>query len=235
MKLSRTLIENIRKLIRPGMVVAMCTAFPLIGVMSLGVYGNTILDFLGGFSDSSRFLFVSLAGGALVGTAFFPTHAISLLAGWLFGGALGSLVALLAISLGALIGFFLGGYLAGGSVVEIIRSHDLWSRIYEALMDNKKGRASILIGLLRISPLAPFAATNVAFAALGTPLAPFLYGSILGMAPRALIVVFLGASLAEFNWDNPSSPYIAGIGILATIAALWMISRITKGYLKNHA
>lgn len=73
----------------------------------------------------------------------------------------------------------------------------------------KKG-GIIGITLLRLLPIAPYTAVNMALGMLEISFFTFLAGTFLGTLPGTLIAAFLGESMLEL-WQNPSMEHLGAI------------------------
>ena len=70
-----------------------------------------------------------------------------------------------------------------------------------ALTKNNLYKNLFVVALLRLSPNSPFALMNLILSGLQIPILPALLGTLLGMAPRTLIVVML-SSVASSSGAN---------------------------------
>lgn len=89
-------------------------------------------------------------------------------------------------------------------------------------------RTLALLALIRLSPVVPFAATNLLMSTTGVRLAPFLVGSVIGLAPRVVAVVWIGSSLTELDLSLAADRRLLVLGIAATGAALWILGRASR-------
>lgn len=80
----------------------------------------------------------------------------------------------------------------------------------------KKG-GIVGITLLRMLPVAPYTAVNMALGMLEVPFMTFLIGTFLGTLPGTVIAAYLGQSMLEL-WQNPN---MENLGIIAIGAACW--------------
>jgi uncharacterized membrane protein YdjX (TVP38/TMEM64 family) len=216
--------------LRPLAITGLAGALPVVGVVVLASNGQAIIDTLSQWSTAQQALLIIGTGALICGAALLPTHALSLAAGWLLGGVWGPIAAWAGVVVGAMLGYLVGRALAGPGLVRWIQGHDRWRVVHEALFESAATRTASLIALLRLSPVAPFAATNVALAALRPRLGAFVIGSALGLAPRVAVVAYLGAGMAQIDFDRPQSPWLIGAGVLATLVLL-----IAMGWLAKRA
>lgn len=174
------------------------------------------------------------AGAALCGLALLPTHAVSLAAGWLLGPWLGPLVAWGTVTLATALGFVVGRLTAGPHLVDALMRRPKAGRVHAELATASPRRTATLIALLRLSPAAPFAATNVGLAALGCDWRAFGVGSVLGLAPRVAIVALFGAGLTELDLSRPRDTTLLIIGTVTTVVFLVAVGRVARRALRAH-
>jgi uncharacterized membrane protein YdjX (TVP38/TMEM64 family) len=214
-------------------VTLLAAALPVAGVTLLAWHGREVAAWIEAASFVQKTLLLLGGGALLAGLSLMPTHAVSLACGYAFGLWLGPAAAWIAISVATILGFVIGQLAAGANFAADLRRQPRWQGVADALLDRSRWRTAWLIGLLRLSPLAPFAATNVALAALRMPWLPYLVGSAFGLAPRVIVVALFGASLAELDWSRPQSPLLLIAGGIATLIALWLIGRVAMGALRS--
>jgi uncharacterized membrane protein YdjX (TVP38/TMEM64 family) len=212
------------------MCVVAC-AGPLLGV---AVLAATTSVWSGWFGDGivSALVFVGIGIVATAG-CLLPTHATSLVAGYLFGGWLGSLVAWLVIVLAAMFAFWLLRHLVGERVVQAIARSQRGEIVHRALFGRGFLRTAWLVALLRLSPLLPFAASNLLFAALGVQGRTFVIATVVGVTPRALAVAWLGAGLSELDWNASGSWVWTAVAIGVTVLVLWVAGRSARAALRR--
>ena len=208
------------------LATAAAAALPVVGVLLLARHGATLAAWVDAAPAWQPAVAVLGGGAVLCGLALLPTHALSLAGGYALGVWAGPAVAWAGVMLGAIVGYGAGRAVAGGGFAASLRRSRRWSPVADALLDASAARTAWLVALLRLSPLAPFAATNVALAALRVPIGPYLAGAAAGLAPRVVAVAVLGAGLAELDWSRPASPWLAAAGGVATVAAVVLAGRV---------
>ncbi|MFT4511460.1 MAG: putative membrane protein YdjX (TVP38/TMEM64 family) [Planctomycetota bacterium] len=172
-------------------------------------------------------------GAVMAGLCLIPTQVASLVAGYLFGAWLGSVLGLLVVIVAAIIGFQLWSRVVGTRVLEAISNEPMAARVHRALLGRSAGRTIWLVALLRLSPVMPFAATNLLMASFGVRGPVFLAATVIGVAPRLVAVSLIGAELSEFDWDATGSRWTTIVAIVATILFVAVISRIAKNALQR--
>jgi len=211
-----------------------------VGPMSLAAM---VLPGLGGFcllyymSDLGPWLRErGLWGGVLYvavfalgsGLALLPTYAQSLLGGWTFGAFRGGLGAMLGIFGGAVIGYAVARRSAGSRVTEMIAERPKWQAVYDALLKSGAGRRLLIITLIRLPPNSPFALCNVLMAATRVPVGAYLLGTVVGIAPRTLAAVYVGARLENLSSEPPNARWLTIASIVLAIMTIAIIGRIAQ-------
>ena len=103
-----------------------------------------------------------------------------------------------------------------------------WGVVRAAFVEAGWWRTAGIVALLRFSPNSPFAITNLVFAGSGVRFAPMLVGSIIGMLPRTVVAVWIGAEgastgahdLTELMDKQGKGALIAGVAILFVVLAV---------------
>jgi len=184
------------------LLAAFAVLFPLVGVTGAVGYAQEAVEYVRGLGWWTLPLYVLVAGVA-VGFALVPSHLTSLLAGAVYGFAAGGVVALGAVAVGASIGFVASRFLAR-DVVRGVIDRVSWGRLLASeMIDASEVRAVLATTLTRLPPQVPFALGNVIAASCRIRGRVFLAGTLLGMAPRVLLVVWVGASLSEWQPGAP--------------------------------
>ena len=119
--------------------------------------------------------------------ALTPTTLIALMSGFLWGfEAIFGLI--VSYGMAAIVGYFLGKKIDNGHLNDFFSKNEKLN-----LLENKiKDKSIIIILLMRISPVLPFAITNIFLAMLKINFPKFLGMSIVGMLPRTALAVWLG-------------------------------------------
>jgi len=169
-------------------------------------------------------LFVGLAG-FVMGFAILPTTLLSILTGFIWGWeAFGWLVMayLLATSLGYSLGKFLSKH-----QLEVLLKH--YPKAKKMVLE-KQERLGSLIFFVRLSPVIPFAFSNVLFALLQTGLWRVLWWGIWGMLPRTILAFYSG-TIAETLYQalRESGTHIQWITFIILLAvSIWGIVHFLK-------
>ncbi len=155
--------------------------------------------------------------------ALTPTTFIALLSGYFL--AWKALVPLaLSYWIASYWGYKIAQLIDGGKFLNILSEKPKVKQILENL---QKDEFKIIL-LARLSPVLPFAVTNVLFSFSGTKLKNFLSAGFIGMLPRTILSVWLGTQAQEIRKliEHPSEGSIAQFFILGLI----IFSMLGLGY-----
>jgi uncharacterized membrane protein YdjX (TVP38/TMEM64 family) len=119
---------------------------------------------------------------ALLPTTFVATVS-GFLGGWQFLPFL-----IIGYGLATLIGSWLSTKIDGGKILQIINRNPKSKQIVEKLQNDEFK----IIAFARLSPLFPFAVSNVIFSFLKVKIKNLLIAGTIGMLPRTILVTFLG-------------------------------------------
>ncbi len=205
---------------------------PPLGSVVLFTYMNTIGTWLRGHEDIGLVMYA--AGFAILsGLALLPTYASAILGGWAFGFALGFPAALAGFLGGALIGYTICRSVSQDRVEKIIAEKPTWKAVRDALVGGGFWRTLGIVALVRVPPNSPFALTNLVMASVKVPPLPFALGTLIGMAPRTGLVLFLAVQLrdglAAADAAKQGQPWwVYAVGIAVTLVVLVVIATIAK-------
>lgn len=168
---------------------------------------------------------------AVAAVAFVPGSLLTLGAGFVYGVVQGSFYVFIGASLGAVLAFLVGRYLARDWVARKIQTNSKFKAIDEAV-----GQAGFKIVLLtRLSPVFPFNLLNYAFGITGVSLRDYALGCV-GMLPGTVLYVYLGSlagDLATLGTETPDANpalqwAVRGIGFAATLAVTLYVTKIAR-------
>lgn len=164
------------------------------------------------------------------GFALLATNVIGVVSGWAFGFQLGLLVLIAGIVGAAVISFFLNRRITGEKLQEALHGHPRSRAVYRALLREDLRKTTLIIFLVRVSVVMPFAFTNFVLAAGRVPIGSYVVGTAAGMLPRAAATSYVGAGMYDLDLANARDTTIFAIGLAATI-----ISVIVIGYISRRA
>lgn len=219
--------QFLRRLGRVGPLALAATALPGIGSLvlygRLGIVAPWLRDHpLGGTLICAGTF--ALAGGV----ALVPTYALSALCGWCFGFPIGLMATLCGFLAAALVGYVIGGAADGGRTLAAVSEMPKWRAIGSALACGGFGRNVLVISLVRLAPVAPFSLTNLLMAAVRVQPLPYAIGTVCGMLPRTVIVVFAASRLSSVDAPLAQQPWLIAAGALATVAVVIALGWIAK-------
>jgi uncharacterized membrane protein YdjX (TVP38/TMEM64 family) len=215
----------IRRLGPAGPLALLWALLPAIGGFVLLGTLNIVGPWLRSHQDVGVLLYV-LMFAVSAGLALLPTYAQAILGGWAFGFAVGFPAALGGFLGGALIGYAIARWSAGDRVVRLVDEHPRWKAVYDALLGSNFGRTLLIVTLLRLPPNSPFAITNLVLASTRTRLSVYTLGTLVGMAPRTAVLVFLAAGLKELSFARPGQTWLFIAGIVITLIVVAVIGQI---------
>jgi uncharacterized membrane protein YdjX (TVP38/TMEM64 family) len=158
----------------------------------------------------------------LMGLALLPTTFLAILSGFVFGWASFPFL-VLGYSMATIIGYQVGKRLDSGSLALLLDQYPKAAK----LIEEKKDDISELIFFVRLSPVIPFALSNLLFALLRTGLAKVVWMGLWGMLPRtsmAFITGILGESLMDALEGDSGGKELWVIAVLLLVS-IWGIYR----------
>lgn len=146
--------------------------------------------------------------------ALTPTTFIALLSGYFLGWNAFIPVAI-TYWIASFLGYKTAQFIDGGRFLTILSEKPKVKHILENL---QKDEFKIII-LARLSPVLPFAVTNVLFSFSGTKLRNFLIAGFLGMLPRTILSIWIGTQAKEIRRliEHPSEGNTSQFLILGLI------------------
>jgi uncharacterized membrane protein YdjX (TVP38/TMEM64 family) len=156
---------------------------------------------------------------------------LTIIGGFLFGVAVGTICSVLAATLGACTVFLAARYL----IADALRAR-AGPGIRRMEAGFRKHALSYLL-TLRLVPLAPFWLVNLVPALLGVPFRTFLVGTAVGIIPGSIVYTLVGNGLGAVldQGGTPNIDIIFEPAILAPILglALLALSPVLYGHLKR--
>lgn len=214
-----------------GPLLLVATLGPLLGVLVLAATSRWWLPWFG--PDLASALAFWLGGAVAAAACLLPTHATSLLAGYLFGAGPGSLLASLVVVLAAALSFALWHRWVGARAVQTLAHSPRALAVHRALVGRGAVRTVWVIALMRLSPVLPFAATNLLLAAFGVRPLTFLCATVIGTTPRAVGAAVVGAGLSDLDWRAGAGDWSTWLSIAATLLAVVVIGRTARAALRR--
>jgi len=225
----------------PAGPVALVFLFgPPLGGFALAYFANTVAQWFR--SQDTLGLFMFAAGFALfAGIGLLPTYIQCGVAGFAFGLVHGSVVTMLGVLGAAALGYTIARRASGDRVLAMLAEAPKWLALRNALLGvDAKGhgfwRTLGLVTLVRIPPNSPFALTNFLMASVKVSRPVFLLGTVIGLAPRTLLAVYIGASIKQtFSKEALEEGGVRGIfwiglgvSFLVVLVIVWIANRALK-------
>lgn len=181
--------NNIFKSFYPYLVGAFAVIPLLISGTVLGIIesGTWSLD-----TDSMLHLALFFAGAACgMAAALIPTTFVAILSGYYWGWA-GFGGVLISYPIAAVLGLYIGRFLFAKTGQRLLNNPK-----YQKLLTGLEDRPLAMLIFARLSPVLPFAMSNLLLGQLRLPMGTYLLGTIIGMLPRTVFFFFLGTQAKE--------------------------------------
>ncbi len=194
------------------------------------------LDWIDSLGSAGPLAFIFIYAAATV--LFIPGSLLTLGAGVVFGVLWGSVYVSIASTLGAVLAFLIGRYLARKPISKRIEGKKNFAAVDKAV--GQEGWKVVL--LTRLSPVFPFNLLNYAFGITTVSLRDFFLASWVGMMPGTVMYVYVGSLAGDlatlgtgpdgrqrtaFEWGL----YI--VGLIATIAVTIYVTKLAKKALEE--
>lgn len=221
-----------RRLGAAGPVAVVLSFFPPLGGFVLLATMTKFGPWLRSHGTEGLLIYF-LFTGFLMGVSFVPTYSCAILAGWAFGFAVGTPLAIATISVASLIAYAIARWIARDRVIEVIRERPQWNAVYEAMLGSDSAKTLLVVTLLRIPPFSPFAIANFALAAARVRLFPYTVGTVIGIAPRTALGAFAAAQLEQLRFKDVGDRWMAIAGIVATLIVCVVLGMMANRALKS--
>ena len=207
----------------------------LVGVMPLLVSSSISYWVVVHEPDIQLFTFqnwavVYLCACFTMAFALTPTTFVALLSGY-FLGWISFFPLAISYWIASFIGFSIANKIDDGRLSTYIQQKPE----VQALLQNLQTNELKIIFLARLSPVLPFALTNVLFSVMHTRLRNFLSAGFLGMVPRTLLSIWIGTQAQEIrkliehpHQDNLAQWLIIGLILVSVVGLFWVIKRASR-------
>ncbi|WP_114751202.1 TVP38/TMEM64 family protein [Pleomorphovibrio marinus] len=135
-------------------------------------------------------LFV-IASASAMGLALLPTTFVSVLTGLIWGWEYFVLL-IIAYTLGTILGYYTGSVFTRDQLNPLLQPFPKAKK----LVETNSEKPAHLIFLIRLSPVIPFALSNILFSLMNIPIKKVVWWGLLGMLPRTSIAFFTGTLAA---------------------------------------
>ncbi len=168
----------------------------------------------------------------LIVVLILPASWLSLLAGFLYGSYLGSIIVFISASIGASVAFFLSKTFFAKKLKNLFSRYPKLS-VMEKVVE--KGGLK-LIFLARLSPIFPFSILNYFYGLNNIKFRDFSLG-LLGIIPGTFLYCSIGSlakSLQELkNLQSPNNFYMTIIGVVSTFLVVYFLAKYAREYFEN--
>lgn len=174
----------------------------------------------------------------VVGSVLFtPGSTWMLLAGYLFGFAAGTPLALLAVTLGAQAAFLAGRLLARDWVAAKVANHGRLAAIEAGLHEE----AFVIVALTRLSLVMPFNLLNYGYGITSVRAGVHFGATAIGMALPTALYVWLGTLARNIGQilSGQATPggmgyVVAAVGVVVIALITWIMHRAASRALHRH-
>ncbi|MCK4873495.1 MAG: TVP38/TMEM64 family protein [Phycisphaerales bacterium] len=231
-----TIVKNLGA---AGVFGVLTIILPLIGIGFMIAFMKKIQPWIESLGTAGAVVF-SLMMMGLAGFAIMPTQALSIVVGIFFGATIGipaaSTVAVSGAVGAAIIAYGWVWIVAEKKVMEQIEVHPKARIVHHALVDRGFVGTLGVITLLRFPPNLPFALSNFVMASMRVNFPAYVLGTLVGMAPRLVICVWIGTMLGSLDQarENPYRFWFLAVTIVFAIAIFMVLSRWAKAALAKY-
>lgn len=150
-----------------------------------------------------------------------PTSIFSAIGGALFGGAIGTTLAVASVTLGASASFLFTRHYAKEFVAQKLGGRPWFIKLNDGL--GKSGLYFIIFA--RVVPVFPFNGTNFAAGVTRVSFRDYFFGTLLGVIPANIIFANTASRVIETfsgeGWDTGAVLWLSLLGLLALLTALY--------------
>ncbi|MBD8487877.1 VTT domain-containing protein [Echinicola sp. CAU 1574] len=208
-------------------------AFALLWVMIIPIIGSSLLLSFLYESDTSPLMVphffgglgLILIGSVMMGFALCPTTLLAIITG-LFWSWTAFPFLVIAYSLASLLGYFVGLKVDHNSLGILLENYPKAAQVVRG----KRNKMGTLIFFVRISPVIPFALSNLLFALLRTGWKNVLVYGLFGMLPRTLMAFGIGV-MAESILEalsNKKGSFEGFLFLVLLFLSIWGIIRFFR-------
>jgi uncharacterized membrane protein YdjX (TVP38/TMEM64 family) len=167
-----------------------------------------------------------------------PGLVLTLLAGYLFGPVIGTVVMAFGTTMGASAAFVLGRYCFRTRMEKYMRDNHKVSVLARSVAHD--GWKTIM--LIRVIPMFPFKVTNYMFGVLPLSLHHFFFGTLIGVLPLTITNVSLGAIAGDLDSLLNGRPEmgvfqysVIVLGVMSAIVTFFLVRKRAREYFSIEA
>ncbi len=195
-------------------------------LLPLGQWIEAAARWIDGFGVWGTVLYAAFYAVALV--ILVPGGPLSIGAGLVFG-FWGVPVVLVGATTGAAFAFLVARHLVRAPVRRMLEGRPRMLAVEQAVA----AEGWRIVALVRLSPLIPFNLQNYVFGVTRIGFWPFVAATVLGIAPGAVLYVYLGIVGRSAGSAGPAKWVLLGLGLLATVLVTVMVGRRARAVLER--
>ncbi|WP_019612763.1 TVP38/TMEM64 family protein [Psychromonas ossibalaenae] len=179
--------------------------------------------------DTQQWLLLFSVSVFTMAFALTPTTLIALSSGYFLGWQ--ALVFIVpAYLLASVLCYFAARFLDSGKFMLSLQGHSQAMLIIKRLKEQELS----LVMLSKLSPILPFAVSNILLAMAGARLKLFFIGAALGMLPRTILVIYVGIQSNHLSrlLENPFSGWQQWFILLLVIISILGLGKIASKALR---
>jgi uncharacterized membrane protein YdjX (TVP38/TMEM64 family) len=176
---------------------------------------------------------VAIGFSCIAGFALLPTFSIAILSGWALGFFPGVATTMAGLVGAATVGYWLSCCVIGTGISSLVERTPKWHAVHHALLESGFWRAFGIVVLVRLTPIVPFAMTNVLMPAARVPLRAHVLGTLVGSLPQNAVLVYAASRVPELTWEVASDRWVVGIGLVATVLSVALMGCIARRTLRK--
>lgn len=213
--------------IKPVLLLSVVAAVMVAAyLLDVGQYIRSLQDWIKGYGAWGPVIFAAIYAVATV--LALPGTALTVVAGGIFGSVVGVIAVSVGSTLGAGLAFLVARYLARGSVVKWLEGNEKFQRLDR--LTERQG--AVMVAITRLLPLFPFNLLNFGFGLTRVPFWTYLLFSWLCMLPGTILyVVGFDALFTALAEGKVPWLLISVVAVMALILAL--LIKQARGRLKD--
>ena len=208
------------------LIAAIVLIIVLARVFEADKYLGSLRDWIDGLGSWGPVVFILIYAVAVV--AAIPGVALTVIAGALFGSAIGIAVVSIAATLGASLAFLVARYFARDAIARWLSRKETFRRLDE--MTETHG--ATIVALTRLVPIFPFNLLNYGFGLTRVPFWTYVFWSWLCMLPGTVLYV-VGADAVTKAVTQGEIPWGLVLGVAAAAVLLTVLVRFARAKLQS--
>lgn len=220
---------------RLAMVIIFLVLVYALYVLPIAEPVTALIEWARAHRTAGAFVYVGCV--VLATVLFVPGSGSMMIAGYLFGLGLGTLVSAIAIALGAQCAFLMGRFVARDWVAKKVAGSPRLVAIEAGLREE----AFLIVVLTRLSLVIPFNLLNYAYGITSVRAGVHLLATAVGMLVPVALYVYLGTLARDIGQilSGAATPTamgyrIAGAGVVAIVVLTWVMHRAATRALEQH-